>query len=67
MRKLKSKIIQDGEFNYISFKWGKDGTCEITVATNDGRIFKAKGRREKEKLIILDDEEIDWEFRGGRT
>jgi len=65
MKKLKSKIISDGEFNYISFKWDPDGTCEVTVATNEGRAFKARGKLDKGRLIILDDEEIDWEFRGG--
>jgi len=67
MKKLKSKIISDGEFNYISFNWKEDGTCEITVSTNEGKVFRAKGRLEKEKLIILDDSEVEWEFRGGRT
>jgi len=67
MKKLKSKIISDGEFNYISFEWDKDGTCKIAVATNDGKAFKARGKLEKEKLIILDDEEIEWEFRGGKS
>jgi len=67
MKKLKSKIISDGEFNYIGFNWKDDGTCEIAVATNDGKVFKARGKMESGKLIILDDSEVEWEFRGGRT
>jgi len=61
MRKLKSKIIETGDFNYISFSWSEDGSCDIIVAKNDGKAFKARGKRdEKGKLIILDDQEIDW-------
>jgi len=66
MKKPKSKIIESGEFNYISFNWKPDGTAEIVVATNDGKAFRARGRLEGGKLIIQDDEEIEWEFRGGR-
>jgi len=61
MRKLKSKIIETGDFNYISFNWREDGSCDIIVAKNDGKVFKAKAKRgENNKLILLDDQEIDW-------
>jgi len=61
MRKLKSKIIETGDFNYISFSWSEDGSCDIIVAKNDGKVFKAKAKRgENNKLILLDDQEIDW-------
>jgi len=66
MRKPKSRIIQDGEFNYIQFEWKQDGTCDIVVATNDGRSFRARGKMERGKLIILDDEEVEWEYRGAK-
>jgi len=67
MRKPKSKIIQDGEFNYMHVACNERGDCDVVVATNDGRSFRARGRMERGKLIILDDEEVEWGFRGGRT
>jgi len=64
MRKPKSKIIQDGEFNYMSVACNERGDCEVIVATRDGRSFRARGRMRDGKLIILDDEEVEWEYRG---